>query len=136
CVWITKGIPSSSIPRSTSFQTAIPSSMVEITIAGVLALLSMRELLMPGENQPGRDRISRAFCAANVSATGHQAIVRQRIGDELRDLEIQRRSANQHDKRNVTNVAGRADLAQRAQGVSDENPLFGAAANGAYFFQR
>ena len=62
--------------------------------------------------------------------------MRQRIGDQLRDFEIQRRTADQHHERNIANVAGGADLTQRAQGVGDKDPLFGAAANGAHFFQR
>lgn len=61
--------------------------------------------------------------------------MRQRIGDQLRNFEIQRRAADQHHERNIANVAGWTDLTQRAQGVGDKDALFGAAANGAHFFQ-
>ena len=91
---------------------------------------------MPGENQPGSYRVSGAFAAANISPPGHQPVVRQRIGDQLRDLKIEGRAAHQHHEGDIANVAGRADLAQRAQGVGDKDALFGAAANGAHFFQR
>jgi hypothetical protein len=47
--------------------------------------------------------------------------VRQRIGDQLGDLEIEGRAAHQHHERDIANVAGRADLAQRAQGVGDKD---------------
>ncbi len=89
----------------------------------------MRKLLMPGENQAGGHRVSWAFAAANISSPGDQAVVRQRIGDQLRNFEIQRRAADQHHERNIANVAGWTDLAQRAQGVGDKDAFFSSAAN-------
>ncbi|SUG14429.1 Uncharacterised protein [Salmonella enterica subsp. arizonae] len=66
---------------------------------------------MPGENQPCGDSVSWAFCPTNIAASGHQTIMRQRVGNELRYFEIKRRTTDQDNKRNVADIARWADLA-------------------------
>lgn len=61
-------------------------------------LFSARLIRYPGQNQPGRYRITRPFGTTDVALSGNHAVMRQRVGDHLRDFEIQRGAAHQHHK--------------------------------------
>src|SRR5699024_2982461 len=108
---ITNGIPSSSIPSSTSCQRGRHSFETAMTIAGVEALTSISQLLLPGEQQTRSDSIAWTFGATNIAASGNQTVMGESVSNQLWDFEVQRRTANQHHKRNVADIAGRANLA-------------------------
>ncbi len=84
-----------------------------------------------GLDQAGRDRVARPLDGAHVAGAADDAVVGERLGDQLRDLEVERRAADQHDEVDPAHVAVRGDLAQRAQRVDGEDAALGVAAHAA-----
>ncbi len=69
--------------------------------------------------------------AADVACAADDPIRRQRVRDELRDLEVQRTAAQQHHEADLPQISCGRDRAQRSKRIDDEDAFLGGPPHGS-----